>query len=94
MCPSWSGYMSSTFNRQVPPKSYVPMLPIIDLHARGSTALYSLLLILTEQCKQLNIKVPCITFDLKFYIKAYGIVSSKNLEVFVRPGGFHQLMSF
>jgi len=94
MCPSWSGYMSSSFNGQVSPKSRVSMLPIIDLHATDPTALYSLLLFLKEQCKKLNIKVPCITFDQQLYIKAYEIVQSKKLGVFVRLGGFHQLMSF
>ena len=86
--------MSSSCNGQVSPKSRVSMLPIIDLHATDPTALYSLLLFLKEQCKKLNIKVPCITFDQQLYIKAYEIVQSKKLGVFVRLGGFHQLMSF
>lgn len=94
MCPSWSGYMSSTFNGQVSPKFRLSMLPIIDLSATDPTALYSLLLFLKEQCKKLNIKVPCITFDQQLYIKAYEIVQWKRLGIFVRLGGFHQLMSF
>ena len=72
--PSRSRYMSSSFNGQVSPKSRLSMLPIIDIDATDSTALYSLLLFLKEQCKKLNIKVPCITFDQQLYIKAYEIV--------------------
>ena len=94
MCPSWSGYMSSTTKGKALPKSHISMLPIIDLHATDPTALYSLLLFLSEQCTKLKIKIPCVTFDQQLYIKAYEIVSSKEMNVFVRLGGFHQLMSF
>ncbi|XP_066929545.1 uncharacterized protein [Clytia hemisphaerica] len=93
MCPSWSGYMSATFNGQPLPESHVTMLPIIDLHATDPSALYSLLLYLIDQSTKLNIQVPCVTFDQQLYIKAYEIVASKKMKVFVRLGG-HQLMSF
>ena len=93
MCPSWSGYMSATFNGQTLPESHVTMLPIIDLHATDPSALYSLLLYLIDQSSKLNIQVPCVTFDQQLYIKAYEIVASKKMKVFVRLGGFHQLMS-
>ena len=56
-CPSWSGYMSSKVNDdKVLPKSYISMLPIIDLYATDTTALYSLLSFLEEQCKELNVQ--------------------------------------
>ena len=94
-CPSWSGYMSSKVNDdKVLPKSYVSMLPIIDLHATDTTALYWLLSFLEEQCKKLNVPMAYVTFDQQLYIKAYEIVSSEKMYVFVRFGGFHQLMSF
>ena len=55
-CPSWSGYMSSKVNDdKVFPKSYISMLPIIDLYVTDTTALYSLLSFLEEQCKELNV---------------------------------------
>ena len=55
-CPSWSGYMSSKVNDdKVFPKSYISMSPIIDLYVTGTTALYSLLSFLEEQCKELNV---------------------------------------
>ena len=60
-CPRWSGYMSSKVNHdKVLRKSYVSVLPIIDLHATDTTALYSLLSFLEEQCKKLNIPVACV----------------------------------
>ena len=38
--------------------------------------------------------MPCATFDQQLYVLAYDIVSSKNMDIFVRLGGFHQIMSF
>ena len=94
-CPGWSGCMSSKVNDdKILPKSYVSMLPIIDLHATDNTALYSLLSFLEEQYKKLNVPTACVTFDQQLYIKGYEIVSSEKMNVFVRLGGFHQLMSF
>ena len=38
--------------------------------------------------------MACVTFDQQLYIKAYEIVSSEKMDVFVRLGGFHRLMNF
>ena len=38
--------------------------------------------------------MPYVTFDQQLYVLAYDIVSSKNMDMFVRLGGFHQIMSF
>ena len=57
-CPSWSGFMSSKVNDdKVFPKSYISMLPIIDLYVTDTTALYSLLSFLEEQCKELSVPI-------------------------------------
>lgn len=69
------------------------MLPIIDLHATDMTALYSLLSFVEKQCSELH-ELPCVTFDQQLYVKAYEIVCAKEMDIFVRLGGFHQLMSF
>lgn len=74
-------------------KSHVTTLPIIDLHATDMTALYSLLRYVENQCSNLN-KIPCITFDQQLYVKAMEIAEAKNINAFIRLGGFHQLMSF
>ena len=38
--------------------------------------------------------MPCVTFDQRLYVKAFEIVSSMKMRIFVCLGGFHQLMSF
>ena len=75
-------------------KSVVSILPIIDLHATDPNALYSLLLFLDEQSRKLSTGTPVVTFDQQLYVKAYEIVSSKQMNIFLRLGGFHQVMSF
>ena len=46
-----------------------------------------------RQAEQLNIVTPLVTFDQPLYIKAVAIVKSATLNVIVRFGGFHTLMS-
>ena len=58
------------------------------------TALHSLLCFVVEQSKNNKLPTPFITFDQLLYVKAYEIVMSNKMEIFVRLGGFHQLMSF
>ena len=94
MCVSWSGYMSRATNTAVLEESYISLLPIIDLHATDPSALYSLLLFVTEHCKILNVDIPCDTLDQQLYVKVFEIMSSMKMRLFVRLGGFHQLMSF
>ena len=94
MWPSWSGHMSRVTNTAILEESHISLLPIIDLHATDPSALYSLLLFVTEQCKNLNVDMPCVTFDHQLYVNAFEIVSSMNMRIFVRLEGFHQLMSF
>ena len=95
LSPSWSVYMSLVSSNQPLPTSVVTMLPIIDLHATDPTALYSLLCFISNQCSKLNVPTPpSVTFDQPLYVKAYDIVSSMNMNIIVRLGGFHQLMSY
>ena len=75
-------------------KSVITMVPVINLHATGTTALYSLLSFLTDQSSKRNVPIPSITFDQLLYVKVYNIVSSVNMNICVCLGGFHQLMSF
>ena len=94
MCRSWSGYMSQATNTEILKESCILLLPIIDLHATDPSALYSLLLFVTEQCKILNVDMPCVTLDQQLYVKAFEIESSMKMIISVCLGGFHQLMSF
>ena len=54
----------------------------------------SLPLIVTEQCKILHVDMLCVVFNQQLYVKAFEIVSSIKMRIFVRLGGFHQIMSF
>ena len=70
------------------------MLPLIDLNPSDESCIYSTLLHIIEQAKQLKIITPCVTFDQPLWIKAVEIVIAKGLTIVVRLGGFHSLMSF
>ena len=91
-CLNWSGYMSSLKRHDHPLTKSV--ITVINLHATDTTALYSLLSFVTDQSSKLNVPTPSITFDQPLYVKAYNIVSSMNINIIVRLGGFHELMSF
>ena len=70
------------------------MLPVINLDATDTAALYSLLSFVTDQSSKLNVPTPSKAFGQPFYLKAYNIVLSMNMNIFVCFGCFHQLMSF
>ena len=59
---------------------------MINLHAADTTSLYSLLWFVTDQSSKLNVPTPSITFDQPMYGKAYNIVLSMNMNMFVRLG--------
>ena len=86
--------MSRATNTAVLEESHISLLSIIDLHATDPSALYLLILFVTEQCKILNVDMPCVTFDQQLYVKAFENVSLMKMRIFVRLGGFHHLMSF
>ena len=87
-CPSWAGYISVKFTNQT-------MLSIINSPATDMTALHSLLCFVAVSCaNNINLPTPAVTFDQPLYVKTDEIVSTKNTKIFVRLGGFHQLMSF
>ena len=67
---------------------------MINLYATDTAALYSLLSFVTAQSSKFNVPTPSKKFGQPFYLKAYNIVLSMNMNIFVCFGGFHQLMSF
>ena len=73
-------------------KSVITMLLVINLHAADTTALSSLLSFVLDQSSKFNGPTPSITFDQLLYVKAYNIVSSVNMNIFVCLGGFHQFL--
>ena len=93
ICPRWSGCMGRATNTAIIEQSHISLLPIIDLHITDPSALYLLLLFVTEQCKILNVDMSCVMFDQQLYVTAFEIVSSMKIRIFVYLGVFQQLMS-
>ena len=92
---SWSGFMQAITDVSVcKQKSLVSFLPIIDLNPSDESCIYSTLLFIEEQAKQLNVNTPCVTFDQPLWLKATGIINDVNLNILCRLDGFHTLMSF
>ena len=56
--------------------------------------IYSTLIFITEQAKQLNVQVPCVTFDQPLWLKATSIIAESKLNIVARLGEFHTTMSF
>ena len=93
--PNWNDFMKQISSGNIhPSKSNITMFPIIDLNPSDENCIYSTILHVIDQARQMNIVTPCITLDQPLWIKAVEIVLSKGLNVVVRLGGFHSLMSF
>ena len=81
-------------NQDLPPKSEVLFLPIIDLNPSDESCIYSTLVYVEHQARKLNIPTPCITFDQPLWLKAVEIITTKSMNIVCRLGGFHTMMSF
>ena len=94
--PNWSGFIQhmTSHLKNTYSKSKVAMLLLIDLQPSNETCIYSTLLFVKNQSKNLYVDVPCITFDLLLWYKANKIINDKNLNMVCRLGGFHTLMRF
>ena len=75
-------------------KSTVTMVTLIYLQPSNETCIYSTLPFVKNKSKNLNVDVPCITFDQPLWYKANKIVNDKNVVMTCRLGDFHTLMSF
>lgn len=92
--PNWSGYMQSVCVGPHAPKTSIKFLPIVDLNPSDESCIYSTLMFVDKEAKRHGMHTTCITFDQPLYIKAVDISIAANLDVVVRLGGFHTLMSF
>ena len=77
-----------------PGKSEVFMAPIINLNPSDENCIYSTLLFIQSQATSMNVPTLSVTFNQPLWLKAYEIATSKKLDIVVRLGGFHTLMSF
>jgi hypothetical protein len=91
--PGWSGYMQTVSLGEHSGISDIEMLSIVDLNPSDPDCIYSTLLYVVSQASKLGLSTPDITFDQPLYIKAVDIAMKANLNIVVRLGGFHMLMS-
>ena len=90
----WSGFMQSVCCGEHPPTSVISFLPIINLNPSDVNCIFSTLSFICKQAVSLNITTPCVTFDQPLFIKALDVALAEKLNIVVRLGGFHVLLSF
>lgn len=61
--PGWSGFMQDVSTGKHLPKSDVVLLPLLDLNPFDESCIYTTLLFIQDQAKQLCVEIPCVTFD-------------------------------
>ena len=96
MRPNWSGFMQLLSSSPNPfqPSADVRMLPIIDLNPNNMSCMYSTLLFIEKEARNLNMPTACVTFDQPLWLKAVDIVHAMKMNIVCRLGGFHVIMSF
>ena len=92
--PSWSGYMSKVSSGDYPGKSHTQLLPLIDLDPNNLSCIYSTLSFVVKQARHLNVKTPCMTFDLPLWQKSLEITTASSFDIVLILGGFHMMMSY
>ena len=92
--PNWNGYMDlASLGLAHPAKSTTVTLPFVDLNPSDESCIFSTIMYVIELSQQKEIPIPCLTFDQPLWIKAVEIIKTKQLNIVVRLGGFHCLMS-
>ena len=91
---NWSGFMQDLTTGEHLPPGDIRMLPIIDMDPGDRTCIFSTLLFIIDQAKKLNICTPCVTFDQPLWLKATEVAKSESLNIVIRMGVFHMIMSF
>ena len=94
--PNWQGFMSEVTKGkcQCTAVVYNPMLP---LNPQTDEAVYSTMIFVQSQAEKVGMCCATLTFDQPLYLKSYKIKQDnyQNFRnVYLRLGGFHQLMSF
>ena len=100
--PNWPGYMQfvcgdkhvSVTEPANPGECHIEFLSLVDRNPADYDCIYSTLLYVSDQARSLGLPSTCITFDQPLYIKAVDVTFKAQLDVVVRLGGFHTLMSF
>ena len=96
----WSGFMhelhqpNTSSTLPTVQSAIITMHPIIDQNPNELSTVYSTLLYVDQQAKQMSLQTSCVTFDQPLWLKAIDIVQSEKLNIVCRLGPFHMLMSF
>jgi hypothetical protein len=97
--PSWSSFMhdacglSPVEDKPSEKASDFRMCPILDLNPNNMTCISSTQQYIIDRCKLLRVSTSCVTFDEPLWIKAIEVAHGLNLNIVVRLGSFHMLMS-
>ena len=93
--PNWSGFMQHVTQKfSNPGKASINFLPIIDLKSTDERCIYSTLVFIIEQAKNMKIPTPSVAYDQPLWYKAMGIKAEQHLQIVIRLGGFHTMISF
>lgn len=93
----WSGFMQLVVNGTEFKESEVTILNFVNCSPSDPGTLYTALCYTQDICNKYDIKFCPVTFDQPIYIKAIEILFDHKLELkslFIRIGGFHNVMSF
>ena len=91
---NWPGYMQSVCDGEHPGACHVEFLSLVDKNPGDYDCIYSTLMYVSDQAKALRLPSVCITFDQPLYMKALDVVFKAQLDIVVRLGGFHTMMSY
>ena len=94
--PNWQGFMSTCVKGQIVCTNVV-YNPMVPLNPDTNEAVLSTMEFVISQAKKAGICCATLTFDQPLYYRAYKIKIDNQPEfqkLFLRLGGFHQLMSF
>ena len=93
--PNWSGFMQHVTQKfSNPGEASINSLPIIHLKSTDERCIYSTLVFIIEQAKNMKIPTPSVTFDQPLWYKAMAIKAEQHLQIVIRLGGFHTKISF
>ena len=98
-CPFWSGFMQVVHGHsstQQYDKCKKVILPFINHDPNNLSTIYTALSFAQKLIDKYNLGVCAVTFDQPLYAKSREIVQNTPdlSSLFIRLGGFHQLMSY
>ena len=94
--PNWQGFMADKIHGTSLP-SQIQFHPVIPLDPSSYEAVYSTISFVNEEIKKNSMCCISLTFNQPLHWKAYEIKADKSQEfdsIYLKVGGFHQLMSF